>query len=52
MERLAAKPTVGVPQACRGWGETIAAYRFFDNESALHKVSEACAAGRWWEVAI
>jgi hypothetical protein len=32
MERLAAKPTVGVPQACRGWGETIAAYRFFDNE--------------------
>lgn len=32
MQRLAAKPTVGVPQACRGWGETIAAYRFFDNE--------------------
>lgn len=32
MERLAAKPTAGVPQACRGWGETIAAYRFFDNE--------------------
>ena len=32
MERLAAKPTVGVPQACRGWSETIAAYRFFDNE--------------------
>ena len=32
MERLAAKPTAGVPQACRGWGETIAAYRFFDND--------------------
>ncbi len=32
MERLAAKPTAGVPQACRGWGGTIAAYRFFDNE--------------------
>jgi hypothetical protein len=32
MERLAAKPTAGVPQACRGWSETIAAYRFFDND--------------------
>ncbi|MDB0571639.1 hypothetical protein LBW59_12765, partial [Ralstonia solanacearum] len=32
MERMAAKPTVGVPQACRGWSETMAAYRFFDNE--------------------
>ncbi|CAB3773839.1 IS4 family transposase ISAzo5 [Paraburkholderia humisilvae] len=31
MERLAARPTAGVPQACRGWGETMAAYRFFDN---------------------
>ncbi|WP_088510946.1 transposase DNA-binding-containing protein [Burkholderia ubonensis] len=27
MERLAAKPTAGVPQACRGWGETMGAYR-------------------------
>ncbi|WP_197386457.1 IS4 family transposase [Ralstonia pseudosolanacearum] len=32
MQRLAAKPTAGVPQACRGWGETMAAYRFFNNE--------------------
>ncbi|KAG0163662.1 hypothetical protein DFQ28_011523 [Apophysomyces sp. BC1034] len=32
MERMAAKPTAGVPQACRGWGETMAAYRFFDND--------------------
>ncbi|WP_424586245.1 IS4/Tn5 family transposase DNA-binding protein, partial [Burkholderia pseudomallei] len=32
MERLAAKPTAGVPQACRGWGETMGAYRFFDND--------------------
>ncbi|WP_197370831.1 IS4 family transposase (plasmid) [Ralstonia pseudosolanacearum] len=32
MERMSAKPTAGVPQACRGWGETIAAYRFFDND--------------------
>ena len=32
MERLSAKPTAGVPQACRDWGETMAAYRFFDND--------------------
>ena len=32
MERIAADPTASVPQACHGWGETIAAYRFFDNE--------------------
>ncbi|WP_414016541.1 IS4 family transposase [Burkholderia cepacia] len=32
MERMAADPTANVPQACQGWGETIAAYRFFDNE--------------------
>jgi hypothetical protein len=32
MQRLAAKPKAGVPQACRSWGETMAAYRFFDNE--------------------
>lgn len=32
MERLSSKPTVGVPQACRSWGETMAAYRFFDND--------------------
>ncbi|MGF6511008.1 IS4 family transposase [Paraburkholderia sp. 32] len=32
MKRMAAEPTASVPQACHGWGETIAAYRFFDNE--------------------
>ena len=32
MERLSAKSTAGVPQACRGWGETMAAYRFPDND--------------------
>lgn len=32
MERMAAEPTASVPQACHGWSETIAAYRFFDNE--------------------
>ncbi|MGT2433604.1 IS4 family transposase [Cupriavidus basilensis] len=33
MERLAADPMASVPKACRGWGETMAAYRFFDNDS-------------------
>ena len=32
MERMAADPTASVPQACHGWGETMAAYRFFDND--------------------
>jgi hypothetical protein len=32
MQRLAADPMASVPKACRGWGETMAAYRFFDNE--------------------
>lgn len=32
MNRLAAEPTASVPQACNGWGETMAAYRFFGNE--------------------
>ena len=33
MERFAADPTASVPKACQGWGETVAAYRFFDNDS-------------------
>jgi len=33
MERFAAEPTASVPNACNGWGETMAAYRFFDNAS-------------------
>ncbi|MBB5369463.1 MULTISPECIES: transposase [unclassified Janthinobacterium] len=32
-ESMAATPTASVPKACNGWGETMAAYRFFDNES-------------------
>jgi hypothetical protein len=32
MERMAADPMASVPQACHGWGETMAAYRFFDND--------------------
>jgi hypothetical protein len=31
METIAATPTASVPKACNGWGETMAAYRFFDN---------------------
>ena len=33
MESMAATPTVSVPKACNGWGETMGAYRFFDNEN-------------------
>jgi len=33
METMAVTPTAGVPKACNGWGETMAAYRFFDNAS-------------------
>ena len=33
METMAATPTASVPKACNGWGETVAAYRFFDNDS-------------------
>lgn len=33
MERFAADPAASIPEACDGWGETIAAYRFLGNES-------------------
>lgn len=33
METMAATPTASVPKTCNGWGETMAAYRFFDNAS-------------------
>jgi hypothetical protein len=33
MESMAATPTASVPKSCNGWGETMAAYRFFDNDS-------------------
>jgi hypothetical protein len=29
---LAERPTASIPAACGGWAETLAAYRFFDNE--------------------
>jgi hypothetical protein len=33
MERLTADPAASVPKACRSWGETMAPYRFYDNDS-------------------
>jgi hypothetical protein len=31
LDRLVSQPSPSLPTACRGWGETQAAYRFFDN---------------------
>jgi hypothetical protein len=33
MERFAADPTASIPDACHGWTETMAAYRFLSNEA-------------------
>ena len=33
MERFAADPMASIPKASVGWSETVAAYRFFDNDS-------------------
>ena len=32
LERLGDKPNFSIPAACRGWGETLAAYRFLEND--------------------
>lgn len=32
MESLSGKPSASIPAACGGWNETIAAYRFFEND--------------------
>lgn len=32
LQRLGDKPTESIPATCHGWSETLAAYRFFDNE--------------------
>ncbi|WP_426149123.1 IS4/Tn5 family transposase DNA-binding protein [Polaromonas sp. DSR2-3-2] len=32
IERLNAKSTASIPQACGDWADTMAAYRFFGNE--------------------
>jgi hypothetical protein len=33
LDRLGEKPTASIPGACKSWAETIAAYRFFKNDS-------------------
>jgi len=40
MERMAAEPAASVPKACDGWGETVAAYRFFDNCCRAPKIDQ------------
>jgi hypothetical protein len=32
MDDLSQKPSVSIPAACGGWNETLAAYRFFENQ--------------------
>src|SRR4051794_18631967 len=32
LDRSSDQPTLSIPAACRGWAETAAAYRFFDND--------------------
>jgi hypothetical protein len=32
LRQLGEKPTPSIPTACKGWAETLAAYRLFDNE--------------------
>lgn len=38
LDRLSQKPSVSIPAACNGWSETMAAYRFFDNNRIDEKV--------------
>jgi hypothetical protein len=33
LDTLSSRPTASIPGACSGWSETIAAYRFFDNDA-------------------
>lgn len=32
LDQFSDKPTLSIPAACGGWAETLAAYRFFDNQ--------------------
>ncbi len=42
LEQLGNKPTPSIPTACKGWAETLAAYRLFDNEKVtMEKVLAA-----------
>jgi hypothetical protein len=33
IEQFSAKPSTSIPQTCNGWSETIATYRFLENEA-------------------
>jgi len=37
LDQLWGKPTLSIPGACKGWAETMAAYRFFDNEKVTQE---------------
>jgi hypothetical protein len=42
LEQLGDKPTPSIPTACKGWAETLAAYRLFDNDKVtMEKVLAA-----------
>ena len=42
LSALNERPTASIPAACGGWKETVAAYRFFDNEAVTpEKVLES-----------
>jgi len=42
LSQLGDKPTPSIPAACRGWAETLAAYRLFDNDKVtMEKVLAA-----------
>ncbi len=38
LEALAVDPQISVNAACQGWSDTLAAYRFFDNEAVTPKL--------------
>ena len=50
LKQLSEKPGPGIPTACKGWAETLAAYRLFDNDKVtMEKVlaaHEKATAGR------
>lgn len=33
MKQFSGKPTASIPKSCNGWGETVAAYRFLENDA-------------------
>ncbi|SEG25016.1 Transposase DNA-binding, partial [Legionella quinlivanii DSM 21216] len=37
LKRLGANPSASIPESCKGWQETKAAYRFFENDLVTSK---------------